>query len=72
MRHIGAILILSSLTIGVGYLFYCAFGAFYNVVPIPIKIATIAIGIGLIVLLASIVRQRLALSRVDDLNEADD
>ncbi len=65
MRYFGAILVLAGLGIAVGYLFYFAFGPFYDDVPTAIKIAVISIGLGLIMLLISIGRRHHAIKKGD-------
>lgn len=71
MPYIFAVLVLSALGVGVGWLFYWAFGIYYAIVPAPIKIAVIAIGLGLIMLLINIGRQRYLKSKKDTIKEID-
>ena len=63
MQYICATLVLTALGIGVGYLFYWAFGVYYDIIPVPIKIAVIAIGLGLVALLINIGHQRYIASK---------
>jgi len=69
MQYICATAILTALSVGVGYLFYWAFGVYYDIVPVPIKIAVIAIGLGLVAVLINIGHRQYAASKKRDLRK---
>lgn len=71
MQKIGAILALLGFGIGAGYVIYWVFGVAYDTIPFPLKIAIIAVGLGLIILLLSIIRERHAASRDEDFKGVD-
>ncbi|MEE8470587.1 MAG: hypothetical protein V3S51_04585 [Dehalococcoidia bacterium] len=71
MQKVGASLALVGLGIGAGYVLYWVFGVAYDAIPFPLKIAIIAVGLGLIVLLLSVMRERHAASKDEDFKGVD-
>jgi Flp pilus assembly protein TadB len=63
LRKIGGILVAVGLAILVGWGLYLVFGLVFPWLPLPVKIAFAAIAIGLILLLASLVRERYRASK---------
>ncbi|TET50478.1 MAG: hypothetical protein E3J55_02205 [Dehalococcoidia bacterium] len=65
MRRIGGILLAVGLGILVGWGLYWFFRLAFLELPLPVKIAIAAIAVGLIILLASLGRERYRASRED-------
>ncbi|MGQ9546024.1 MAG: hypothetical protein ACUVTR_02525 [Dehalococcoidia bacterium] len=63
MRRIGGILLVVGLSILIGWGLYVVFGLAFPWLPLPLKIAFATIAIGLILLLASLVRERYQTSK---------
>lgn len=63
MRKIGGILLGTGLGILAGWGLYQLFGRAFPSLPLPVKIASAAIAIGLIILLASLGRERYRASK---------
>jgi membrane protein implicated in regulation of membrane protease activity len=63
MRKIGGILLAIGLGILVGCGLYLVFGLLFPWLPLPVKIAFATIAVGLILLLASLVRERYRASK---------
>ncbi len=63
MRKIGGILLGTGLGILAGWGLYQLFGRAFPSLPLPVKIASVAIAIGLIILLASLGRERYRASK---------
>jgi membrane protein implicated in regulation of membrane protease activity len=71
MLLLGAFLLIAGCVVGIGYLLYWFFSAVADVIPLPLKVAIAAAAIGLLLLLASIVRDRLKASKAEDFQEVD-
>jgi membrane protein implicated in regulation of membrane protease activity len=63
MRKLGGILLAVGLSILIGWGLYLLFGLAFPWLPLPVKIAFAAIAIGLILLLASLGRERYRASK---------
>ena len=63
MRKIGGILLGIRLGVLAGWGLYQLFGRAFPSLPLPVKIASVAIAIGLIILLASLGRERYRASK---------
>ena len=63
MRKIGGILLAVGLCILVGWGLYWFFGLAFLSFPLPVKIAIVAIAVGLIILLTSLGRERYRASK---------
>ena len=63
MRKLGGILLAVGLGILIGWCLYLLFGLAFPWLPLPVKIAFAAIAIGLILLLASLGRERYRASK---------
>ena len=50
-------------TVAIGYAIYCFFAFAFQSVPLALKIAIVAAGLGLLFILASLIRERLKISK---------
>jgi len=63
LRKIGSVLLIAGLGILIGWGLYWFFGLAFPWLPLPVKIAISAIAIGIILLLASLGRERYRTSK---------
>jgi len=63
MRKIGGVILGIGLGILIGWGLYLLFGRAFPSWSLPVKIASVAISIGLIIVLASLVRERIKTSK---------
>ncbi len=66
LRKLGAILAIIGVSTGIGYVLYWVFGVAYDTIPTPLKVAIVCVGLGFVILLTSILRERMAASREED------
>jgi membrane protein implicated in regulation of membrane protease activity len=66
MRKLGAILLIGGIGVAAGYLLYWFFSAVAESIPTPLKVAIVAAAIGLLLLVLSIIRDRLKASKEEE------
>ncbi len=66
LQKIGALLAVLGIGVGTGYVLYWVFGVAYDAIPTPLKIAIVCVGLGLLILLGSILRERMAAAKEED------
>ena len=66
MRKLGAILLTGGICVAAGYLLYWFFSAVAESIPTPLKVAIVAAAIGLLLLILSIIRDRLKASKEEE------
>lgn len=71
MLKAGAALALLGIAVGLGYVVYWFFGVAFDQIPFPLKIAIVAVGLGIVLLLLSILRERMAASKKEDFKGVD-
>jgi len=71
MRALGAFMVVSGSLVAIGYLLYWIFTAVAESIPLPLKIASGAAAIGLLLLLISIGRERYKASKEEEFKEVE-
>lgn len=71
MLLLGSAFVLIGAGIGLGYLLYWVFGVAYDTIPLPLRIAVIAVGTGVVLLLLFVMRDRYKASKDEDFKGVD-